>query len=385
MRLRLAMIPLPLAGFLALAVAMGIGRFAFTPILPMMQTDFGISLAQGGWLASANYLGYMFGALYVTRLKLTPDALLRIGLWLVVLVTAAMGLQANWWGWLLWRLLAGMGSAFVMIGTASLCIARLNAAGKPHHSGLVFAGVGSGIALAGLACMGLNIIQATASMAWLILALAALLGLVAASTMWREQKFAYKSTLEQQTPPSTASTPLHWRLIIYYGIYGFGYILPATFLPAQARELIPDPWLFSLAWPVFGIACALSTLIVANVFSSRYSRLQIWAGAHVVMAIGVFLPVIWHGIVPILIAAICVGSTFMVITMVGLQEGQARVGASAAKKQMAAMTAAFGLGQLLGPIFFSLSHQFFNASLSFALVIGTIILLAGVVPILRLR
>ncbi|HUG57058.1 MAG TPA: YbfB/YjiJ family MFS transporter, partial [Candidimonas sp.] len=49
---------LSLAGFIALAVAMGIGRFAFTPMLPMMQNDSGLGLAEGGWLASANYLGY---------------------------------------------------------------------------------------------------------------------------------------------------------------------------------------------------------------------------------------------------------------------------------------------------------------------------------------
>ena len=53
-----------LAGLAALAVAMGIGRFAFTPLLPMMQADAGLTLAQGGWLASANYAGYLAGALW---------------------------------------------------------------------------------------------------------------------------------------------------------------------------------------------------------------------------------------------------------------------------------------------------------------------------------
>ncbi|CAM5196001.1 hypothetical protein CDEN61S_03534 [Castellaniella denitrificans] len=74
-------IPLPLAGLLALAVAMGIGRFAFTPVLPMMQADLGLSLAQGSWLASANYLGYLLGALLVTHLSWSPATLLRLGLW----------------------------------------------------------------------------------------------------------------------------------------------------------------------------------------------------------------------------------------------------------------------------------------------------------------
>ncbi len=181
-------------------------------------------------------------------------------------------------------------------------------------------------------------------------------------------------------PP--APPPLHWGLILCYGVYGFGYILPATFLPAQARLLVPDPWLFSLAWPVFGLAGAVST-VMASRLTRRYTRPQIWAGAQVVMAVGVLLPAVWHALPAILLAACCVGSTFMAITMVGLQEAQATVGQAGAKRQMAAMTASFALGQLIGPIFFSLTHAWFGASLEFALVLGTLGLLAGAVPILR--
>ncbi|MGB7483590.1 MAG: YbfB/YjiJ family MFS transporter, partial [Castellaniella sp.] len=174
-------LPLPLAGLLALAVAMGIGRFAFTPVLPMMQADLGLSLAQGSWLASANYLGYLLGALLVTHLSWSPATLLRLGLWLVVLMTAAMGLNSHWLGWLAWRLLAGVASAWVLIGTSALCIARLNATGQTERSGVVFAGVGCGITFAGLACMGLTLAGTAASQAWLWLAAAALGGLLGAS------------------------------------------------------------------------------------------------------------------------------------------------------------------------------------------------------------
>ncbi|WP_276807959.1 YbfB/YjiJ family MFS transporter [Castellaniella defragrans] len=417
-------IPLPLAGLLALAVAMGIGRFAFTPVLPMMQADLGLSLAQGSWLASANYLGYLLGALLVTHLSWPPATLLRLGLWLVVLMTAAMGLDSHWLGWLAWRLLAGVASAWVLIGTSALCIARLNATGQTERSGVVFAGVGCGIAFAGLACMGLTLAGTTASQAWLWLAAAALGGLMGASMLWRtvdaaappppatsasdpaattaSDPAAARAAASGEPPsgrPPAAPTaaarqadgasahavpPLHWGLILCYGVYGFGYILPATFLPAQARLLVPDPWLFSLAWPVFGLAGAVST-VMASRLARRYTRPQIWAGAQVVMAVGVLLPAIWHALPAILLAACCVGSTFMVITMVGLQEAQAAVGQAGAKRQMAAMTASFALGQLIGPIFFSLTHAWFGASLEFALVLGTLGLLAGAVPILRLR
>jgi len=416
-------IPLPLAGLLALAVAMGIGRFAFTPVLPMMQADLGLSLAQGSWLASANYLGYLLGALLVTHLSWSPATLLRLGLWMVVLMTAAMGLDSHWLGWLSWRLLAGVASAWVLIGTSALCIARLNATGQTERSGVVFAGVGCGIAFAGLACMGLTLAGATASQAWLWLAAAALGGLLGASMLWRttdtgqapaataasgqattsamaapDHATAHATATREpssnprpsatNTPTADASSntvpPLHWGLILCYGVYGFGYILPATFLPAQARLLVPDPWLFSLAWPVFGLAGAVST-VMASRLARRCTRPQIWAGAQVVMAVGVLAPAVWHALPAILLAACCVGSTFMVITMVGLQEAQAAVGQAGAKRQMAAMTASFALGQLIGPIFFSLTHAWFGASLEFALVLGTLGLLIGAVPILRLR
>ncbi|HUH41377.1 MAG TPA: YbfB/YjiJ family MFS transporter [Castellaniella sp.] len=398
MRVQLFRLPLPLAGLLALAVAMGIGRFAFTPILPMMQADLGLSLAEGGWLASANYLGYLVGALAAARLSWSAAALLQRGLWLVVLMTAAMGLSGFWSAWLLWRFLAGVASAWAMIGTASLCIARLNAAGRAEHGGIVFAGVGCGIAFAGLVCMMLALGQASSTQAWLLLAVAAWCGLAGASTLWTSPGTSpvagapgpATEPAGSPAPPAThaasAQRPpgLHWGLIWCYGVYGFGYILPATFLPAQARLLVPDPLLFSLAWPIFGVSSAASTLIASRLLR-RYTRRQVWAGAQIMMAIGVLMPVWVHNLTAILIAAVCVGSAFMVITMVGLQEAQATVASISAKTQIAAMTASFALGQLVGPLFFSFTHLWFDAGLGLALVLGALGLIAGAIPILRLN
>ncbi|MFA7438325.1 YbfB/YjiJ family MFS transporter [Castellaniella sp.] len=391
--------PLPLAGFLALAVAMGIGRFAFTPILPMMQADQGISLSEGGWLASTNYLGYLLGALFVTRLNWTPARLLQAGMWLVVLPTAAMGLDSHWLGWLAWRLLAGVASAFVLIGVATLGFAHMNAQGRPQMGGVMFSGVGIGIMFAGLTCMALTVLGASSSEAWLWLAAVALLGLMGASTMWREDlpaigtaqaeaKHPDKATAgapSDARPPAKPQAKLHWGLILCYGVFGFGYILPATFLPAQAKELVPDPWMFSLAWPVLGLTSAAATLLVSFFLVRRYTSIQIWAASHGIMALGLALPIFWHTLTPILIAACCIGSTFVVITMVGFQEAQAIVTHAVVKQQMAAMTASFAVGQLIGPLFFSLTHEWFGAPLEFSLAVGAVGLIAGAVPILRLH
>src|SRR5690606_1691747 len=165
MQHRPSAVSLSISGFIALAVAMGIGRFAFTPLLPMMQSDAGLGLAQGGWLASANYLGYLAGALTAAAIPASPAGLLRLGLLLVIVTTGLMGLTDSWTGWLAWRFIAGLASAWVLVSTATLCLGRLAALGQPRRAGLVFSGVGMGIAVAGMLCMGLALAGASSSQA----------------------------------------------------------------------------------------------------------------------------------------------------------------------------------------------------------------------------
>lgn len=364
---------LSLSGFIALAVAMGIGRFAFTPMLPMMQADAGLGLAQGGWLASANYLGYLIGALTAAAIPLSSAALLRGGLLLVVLTTALMGLIDGWTSWMAWRFIAGAASAWVLVSTATLCLGRLAALGQARGASVVFAGVGSGIALAGLVCMVLGLADVSSSTSWVLLGAFALAGMACAKPLWR---LAPLPTAPAPVATNTAPhNSHHYRLIFCYGIFGFGYILPATFLPAQARLLVTDPAIFGLAWPVFGLAAAASTLLAGRL-PATYSRRRQWAAAQLIMAAGVLLPALWTSIYAIVIAALCVGGTFMVITMLGMQEAQVR-GGNKARGLIAAITAAFAAGQLAGPLLFSLAHTLFGTRLNTALIIAAVALVAG--------
>src|SRR6516164_5652154 len=137
-------------GLLALASAMGIGRFSLTPILPLMQQDAHLTLAVGGWLATSNYIGYLLGALLCIALAPRPALAIRWGLFGVGLTTLLMGF-AEWpLLWLALRFLAGVASAYVLVGTSAWAMPILNAHGKGEWSGHVFSGVGIGIAFAGL-------------------------------------------------------------------------------------------------------------------------------------------------------------------------------------------------------------------------------------------
>src|SRR3954454_22184241 len=114
-----------MAGLLSLAVAMGIGRFAFTPMLPLMLQAGQLDVAAGGWIAAANYAGYLVGALTAARTGWTAPRLAVIALLSTAVLTAAMALQGPvaWWAAL--RLLAGIASAWAFVATSVWCLGAL--------------------------------------------------------------------------------------------------------------------------------------------------------------------------------------------------------------------------------------------------------------------
>jgi MFS family permease len=330
---------------IALAVAMGVGRFAFTPLLPLMIRDGSLVESAGAWLAASNYLGYLAGALTASRLGLSLPALMRASLAGTVIATAAMGVFDGLAVWVFLRFVAGALSAWALVSTSAWALQHLAQPGRTDLSGTVFAGVGLGIAFAGLFCIAAARPGVPASQLWLELATLAALAVAFPGVLLGRPSEASDSP--GLTSPAGAPAP-SMGLVICYGVLGFGYILPATFLPALAREVVDDPKLFGLAWPVFGIAAAFSTIATTRLFANA-SRLRVWAASHLLMATGVVLPSLWLAPVTIAIAALLVGSTFMVVTMIGMQEARARAPGNPTAL-LGLMTAAFAIGQLAGPV-----------------------------------
>jgi len=363
------------AGLLAMSAAMGIGRFAFTPMLPLMLREDLLDVAQGGWLAAANYAGYLAGALSASRLPLRAGALAVVALIATATLTAAMALPLPVL-WLPLRFLAGAASAWVFVATSVWCLGALAERGATWASGWVYAGVGVGIALAGTHCLLASAAGVRSQPLWLQLGGLALM--LALPVFWMIARLgpvaaAARPVGRSDSPAGSGSTR---GIVVCYGIMGFGYILPATFLPVLARSVVDDPRVFGLAWPLFGATAALSTLLAADLMKGA-TRLRTWAGCQLLMGIGVLLPALWQDAWTIPASAFLVGGTFMVITLAGVQEMRARAATPRhAASLVGLVTAAFACGQIAGPVVSSLLLRLGPRGLMLALATGAAALFA---------
>lgn len=375
------------SAMISLAVAMGVGRFAFTPLYPLMIRNGLLDSEAGAMLAASNYLGYLVGALVAARIGVKAATLLALGLISTVIVTAAVGWTTSVSLWATLRFVAGVMSAWTLVATSAWGLGWLAAQGRPHLAGAMFAGVGLGIVAAGVFCLVAAEPEVSSLGMWIDLAgLAAIVTLLPLAVSLRfpapvaSPAVAALQGASRKPPANTGG------LIVCYTLFGFGYILPATYLPALARHLVDDPQVFGLAWPLFGTAAALSTIVVAWGLKG-VDRLNVWAASHLMMAVGVLLPAIWASLASVSIAALLVGGTFMVITMVAMQEARARAEGSATAI-LGRMTAGFAFGQLMGPIASAGIGRFtadFSTALNYALALSAAGLLASAFHLWRER
>jgi hypothetical protein len=355
--------PVVAVGILALAVAMGIGRFAFTPLLPLMLRDGALTGTAGAEWAAANYAGYLVGALTAAWFSGNPGHGLRLSLAGVALTTLAMAWAGGTWAGSTWagstwagspapdlfgallRFAAGVFSAWALVCASGWCLAELARRQAPRLGAWIYTGVGLGIALAGLlAWLGG---RQPAVHLWLELGVLAALGAFAVGLLSRGQGARPAGPAEREAA-ATARGPAQGGLILCYGAFGFGYIVPATFLPAMARELAPDPLVFGLAWPLFGLAALVSVAVAARALAG-VPRRRLWAAAQGIMALGTALPLAVHALWAVAASALLVGGTFMLATMAGLQLAR-EARPDAPTPLLARMTAAFAAGQILGPL-----------------------------------
>jgi len=350
-----------LAGAVSLAVAMGIGRFAFTPLLPMMLGDGVIDLQQASWLASANYLGYLAGALLCTfqpwiwaRVKRLPvvdaRALVRAGLVATVLLTLAMALPLPGL-WPTLRFAAGVASAVVFVFTSGWCLAQLARQGATALGGLIYAGPGGGIVVSGVFVSAMVSWHWRAASGWLVFG--ALAGLLTAA-VWRV--FGRGALAQPGAPRGAAAAGIDERahgraeialMALAYGLAGFGYIVSATFLPVIAREALPGSAWLDMFWPIFGSGVIAGALLATRLRFAGDLRLLL-AAAYFIQASGIAVGVWSPTLAGFACGSLLLGLPFTAITFYAMREAR-RLRPSAVASAMGLLTALYGIGQIVGP------------------------------------
>jgi predicted MFS family arabinose efflux permease len=366
-------------GILGMVVVMGIGRFVYTPILPLMQRDLGLSHTAAGWLAGWNYLGYLAGALVCS---IWPHALQRravnaAALAASIAATWAMGATASMAGWSLLRLVGGITSAMVFIVITAEVAQTLNHRGCAKWSGTLYSGIGLGIAISGLLVPQLDrwtdwrgCWQAMGILAAALAGLGLILG--------RGRESMPPAVVEGRVALNRLR-PLSLLSCAYF-LEGLGYVVTATFVVAI---LAATPGLESIApysWVVVGLAAVPATALWPYAASRHGARRAILA-AYGIQAAGIAISVHARGTVLILVSAAAFGGTFLGIVALVLSEGRRRL-IHDGRWATAVLTASFGLGQMLGPIaagiLADLRHGF---ALPLGLAAGAVALGAGLVAI----
>ncbi|ALV38460.1 MFS transporter [Streptomyces sp. CdTB01] len=341
---------------------MGVGRFVYTPILPLMHTGAGLSAGAGANLATANYVGYLAGALAgILAPALTRSrAVLRGSLVLLTGTLAAMPLTHSTAVWAVLRLAAGVASALVFVVAAGSLLHHLRDH-PPHLSGWAFGGVGGGIALSGLLVLVLRSFGDWRTAWWAAAALTALL----TAACWNLRPEAAPAARVDASGARPRTHRWFGALFVSYTLEGVGYIVAGTFLVAAIGQGSPG-WIGSGAWVLVGLAAVPSSALWARL-GRRWSRPGLLMTALVVQAAGIALPAVTGATAAALGSAVLFGATFIGVSTLALATGaHLRF-----PRSVALLTAGYSVGQILGPLAVTplLHHGYRQALLLAALVV----------------
>jgi len=372
-----------IGGIFALVIAMGIGRFSYTVILPYMQETFEFSRATAGYLATSNYLGYLVGAWVAGRLPIGNKRILFLQITLVIsiLTTAFMGFTNVIIIWYLLRFISGVVSAFIFVVITSLILDQLASSSHMHLSGLFYSGVGIGIALSAVI---VSPIQAVFHWngTWIVLALFSIVLFVLIVLFIKpitpSKQLVESQIISQKTPPQSW---MKW-LIIAYSLEGLGYIVTGTFIVSIAQESTSFHGDVAFVWFVVGVA-AIPSCIVWSKLAQRYGYVKILLISMLLQALGIVLPALATNSMTLYASAFIFGATFMGITTVCTT--LARKLAPVNSHQMIGyLTAGYALGQMIGPSIagtlasYTNSYQYALVGASLVVMLGGLCLIGGV-------
>ena len=361
-----------LTGIAALTIAVGIGRFSYTPILPYMISELNLTTTEAGLIASSNYLGYLLGSL-IPIFPQFPKNIRSIFIYSIFIsITSlfAMGLTNTFEVFILIRFIHGIFSAFVLILGTSLIVSHVQKKGKIFLGTAHFSGVGLGMALSAIVVSYLGFLNFTWDELWFSIGILAIMLSFQIIKFTPIQKAEVKYNLKSKN-----KTSLGFSLItISYGLYGFGYVAFGTFISTMSR-LTPglektEPYV----WFVVGVT-GIPSVFFWNWFGSKIGNDIGLFLANLILGLGVLFSVLINNEFGIFISCILFGLSFVPITSMCLLEGQKRFSGSFIVST-AILTFSFSIGQMIGPYLSGLLTDYYN-SFFFSMIISGIVLIFG--------
>ena len=366
-----------LAGALAMAIGMGIGRFAYTPILPGMMEGLGLTASDAGLIASANYVGYLTGAILAGGGwgQGRERSMAYLGTGGTAVLTAAMGLTDAMPAFLLFRFVAGIASAFMMIFLSTIIFSQLARTQQAGLQSLHFGGVGLGITVSAIVTGAVFVLGLGWQMNWF--AAAGVSAIAFMAVVWLMGVDDYAPPSQSRREPPLVWNPALAKITLAYAIFGAGYIVTATFLIAIVRQSDGGFVVESGVWLAAGLAGAPSVWLWSLV-ARRLGLAAAFGIGCVVEAVGVVASVSIGGYGAQLLAGALLGGTFIAVTAMGLQIGRAVAG-DAPRRALAIMTAAFGVGQITGPLLAGIAADLTGSFFAPSIGAAVALMIAGLV------
>jgi predicted MFS family arabinose efflux permease len=372
-----------IAGIFSIILTLGVARFSYTPLLPLMQEQAGLGVAAAGWLAAINYLGYLCGALVVSRISdlYLKDRLYRIGLVVAVLTTAGMGLTDNVWLWLLLRFVSGLSSAAGMLLGAGLVLNWLIRNDHRSELGIHLSGIGLGIAYCAIAVEVMhNYLNWNEQ--WFAFTLMGILFLIPA-WFWLPRPKIDAVTSSGKKMVDNPPSPAFMRLFMAaYFCAGVGYVVSATFIVAIVEQLPGLSGSGTIAFMLLGLAAAPACMIW-DLIARRIGNLNSLIIACLLQIVGILLPVLVPGVVATMLGALLFGGTFVgIVSLVLVMAG--RYYPTRPAKMMGKMTISYGIAQIVAPAITGLLARH-SGSYADGLYLAAGIMVVGTLLMLRLR
>lgn len=371
------------AGILSLVLVLGIARFAYTPMLPLMQAQAGLGVSEGGWLAAINYIGYLLGAIIASSINnlVLKDQLYRTGLIVGVVTTLMMGLTDNFWLWVVSRFFAGLSSAAGLLLGSGLILNWLIRHNHRSELGIHFGGVGLGIAFCAVVVEIMHQMLSWSELWYLLTAM----GLVLLIPAWRWLPAPDTSSKTQtgeamhDNPPSDA----FMRVFLFaYLCAGVGYVVSATFIVAIVDQLPGLEGKGAWTFMILGLA-ATPACVIWDLIARKIGDINALIYAFLLQIVSILLPVFNHSLEAAIISAILFGGTFigivsLVLTMAG------RYYPTRPAKMMGKMTIGYGIAQIMAPAITGVIAEY-SGSYSDGLYLAAAMMTLGSLAMFKLK